>query len=237
MINAAVRDGLRFLILPTRFVPDAHKRDLQSAYFLWKEVWEVAFRTELNVEDKLYSDNFTRQSYVAVLFTDHTPIVLTTLNYLDLSNKIDIDDSYFKVWPEMAQRKLAKEATKVVSCGNLALNFNFRRGSFGVSGKDLIFYLLVKLLKYSTADSMIASVRVEKGMGEAALRTGAHLLMPKVPYTIPGKFVDLVSWSRSLDDSMVDPEIKNLASWIWQNRTQIVQNHIQVKNQGEKYAA
>ena len=234
MVDPEIKDGMRFLIMSTRFVPQKLSQDLARAYTLWKEVWDVAFKTELGVEEPLYSDNFSRQSHVAVLFNEQEPIVLTTLNILNLKNICDLDDSYFKVWPEFARRKLEKESKSIITCGNLALNFNYRRGALGVSGKDLIFYLLVKYLKYSSFDSMVAAVRLEKGMDRAAYRTGAHSIMKNVPYTIPGRFVDLVSWSRNLNEESIDPEIKTLANWIWLNRTQVVEREI---NQGEKNAA
>ena len=234
MVDPEIKDGMRFLIMSTRFVPQELHQDLARAYALWKEVWEVAFKTELGVEGPLYSDNFSRQSHVAVLFNKNEPIVLTTLNTLNLNNTCDTDDSYFKVWPDLARAKLKKESKSIITCGNLALNFNYRRGALGVSGKDLIFYLLVKYLKYSQFDSMVAAVRLEKGMDRAAYRTGAHSLMKNVPYTIPGQFVDLVSWSRDLSEEIIDPEIKSLANWIWMNRSQVVVREI---NQGEKNAA
>lgn len=233
MVDVEIQNGMRFIIMPTRFVPSHLNTDLDRSYSLWKEVWEVAFRTEMSIEGPLYSDNFTRQSHVAVLFNKNEPIVLTTLNVINLKSFRDLDDSYFKVWPSLALAKLKAEATNITICGNLALNFNYRRGTLGVSGKDLIFYLLVKFLKYSHFDSMVAAVRLEKGMERSAYRTGAHALLKNLPYSIPGQMVDLVSWHRNLDDSHIDFEIKKLGDWIWQTRTEVVNIDIQ----GEKNAA
>lgn len=224
---------LRFLIMPTRFVPSAHEKDLASAYALWKEVWDFACKQEMNV-DPMYSDTFTRQSHVAVLFHHDEPIVLTTLNHLELDLRMDTDDSYFRVWPEIAIKKLKQEASTIYTCGNLALNFNFRRGALGVSGKDLIFAILVHYLKYSNADAMVAAVRLEKGMEKAAYRTGATAIQRDLPYSIPGQRVDLVSWHRSLNTSRLEPEIQNLAKWIWMNRSQIFEREIY---QGDKNVA
>jgi hypothetical protein len=233
MMHNNFKSGLRFLIMPTRFVQPGIEKDLSSAYSLWKEVWDFACRQEMMI-DAMSSDVFTRQSHLAVLFHKEEPVVLTTLNFLKLNLRMDTDDSYFKVWPQEAMKILKEEASIIYTCGNLALNFNFRRGAIGVSAKDLIFAILVHFLKYSSADAMVAAVRLEKGMEKAAYRTGAHPIYTNLPYSIPGQRVDLVSWHRSLNVKNLDPEIQNLASWIWINKTHI----FDPKNfQGEKNVA
>lgn len=224
---------LRFVVMPTRFVPAENENDLRIAYSLWKEVWDHACKEEMNC-DPLFSDVFTRQSHVAVLFHLNEPVVLTTLNLLDLNLRMDQDDSYFKVWPAIAVKALKQEANTIYSCGNLALNFNYRKGSLGISGKDLIFAILVHHLKYSKADAMVAAVRLEKGMEKAAYRTGAKAIAKDLPYSIPGQRVDLVSWHRNLNVNKLDPEVQELAKWIWLNRSQIIERQ---SNQGVKHVA
>lgn len=224
---------LRFVIMPTRFVAEENEADLKMAYSLWKDVWDHACKEEMNC-DPLFSDVFTRQSHVAVLFHENEPIVLTTLNHFDLSLRMDQDDSYFKVWPPVAVKTLKKEARTIFSCGNLALNFNYRKGSLGISGKDLIFAILVHFIKYSQADAMVAAVRLEKGMEKAAYRTGATAIAKDLPYSIPGQRVDLVSWHRDLNINKLNPEVQELAKWIWLNRSQIIERKL---HQGVKHVA
>lgn len=212
-----LKQKLRFSLIPTRPLPETGKQELLLAYNCWKEVWISACRDEMNVMETLYSDNFTKQSHAAVLWMEDEPVAVATLNHLDLSCIIDLDDSYFKIWPEIALHKLKKENKKIMTCGNFALNFNYRRGALGVSGKELLFAVLVWYLRESDRDSMIAAVRLEKGMEKAAYRTGAVCLQKDIPYSIPGQRVDLVSWRKSLDVDVMDPKIRDLSNSIWKH--------------------
>ena len=234
MMSEFNKRQLRFVIMPTRFVPEKYQRDLNAAYGSWKEVWEFTYQQEMNLQEILYSDNFTRQSHLAVLFHGKEPMVVITMNYFDLTSRMDLDDSYFKVWPENILSELKKTSKKIMTCGNLALNFNFRKGSIGVSGKDLIFALLVQFLKYNQLDSMVATVRPEKGVQRAAYRTGAHCLAEGLPFTIPGRMIDIVCWPSNLDDKKMDHELYQLVQYIWLNSTEIVERHLK---QGVKHVA
>lgn len=222
MMNDLTLRKLRFVIMPTRFVPVKKNDDLNMAYSCWKEVWDFACKKEMNVMGPLYSDNFSRQSHVAVVFYNNEPMVLTTLNFLNLSSRMDLDDSYFSVWTKDSLDKLKENSSLIMTCGNLALNFNFRQGRLGVSGKDLVFALLVQYLKYSNRDSMVAAVRLEKGMERAAYRTGAYCLEADLPYSIPGQRVDLVCWHRTLDEKKIDSELNEVVKHIWLNSTELI---------------
>ncbi|MBA2404037.1 MAG: hypothetical protein H0V66_04635 [Bdellovibrionales bacterium] len=218
------KNKLRFLVIPTRFPSERHTTDYLKAYACWKEVWNNALKQEMNILGDLYSDNFTKQSHVAIIFYENEVACLTTLNYLDLKSPVVLDDSYFKVWPEITRQKIKKEANKVMVSGNLSLNFNFRRGVMGISWKDLMFAFQVRHLKSSSYDAVVAAVRLEKGMERAAYRTGAHALSRDLPYTIEGQRVDIVCWPRNLDVLNIDNQIYALVEHVWKNSWEIVDN-------------
>jgi hypothetical protein len=229
-----IEKKLRFLVSPTRFYPEHLKADMDSAYKCWRSVWGQALTEEMNVKDALYADNFSRQSHVAVLFYGDEPFALTTLNFMNLNDPLYQDDSYFKVWPLDAVAKLKADSTNIMTCCNVTLNFKFRKNSFGVSGKDLMLAMLVQYLKASELDSIVAAVRLEKGMEKASYRTGAASIQRDLPYSIPGQRVDLVIWKKNLDLSHLDPEIKKLSQAIWTNSSVIVERQF---FQGEKHVA
>lgn len=233
-MNDILARKLRLVVSPARFYPSSLDEDMGKAYLLWRHVWKQALAEEMNVRDELYSDNFTRQSHVAVIFYEDEPFVLTTLNVMDLEKQVYQDDSYFKVWTKSAQEKLLSHSKSIITCANLAMNFKFRKNVLGVSGKDLMFSVLVHYLKASAFDSMVAAVRLEKGMEKAAYRTGATCLESDLPYSIPGQRVDLVCWKRELDLALVDPEMCALSHYIWKNSSLIIDRHLLT---GEKYAA
>lgn len=224
---------LRFLVLPSRFPDEQTVVDLNRAYTCWKEVWSEALKVEMNVKDTLYSDNFSRQSHVAVLFCGQEPVGLTTLNVLNLKSQQDLDDSFFRIWPEAKKVELIQTDSRIMTCCNVTLNFRYRRGALGVSGKDLLLAMLVHFLKSTNVDSILAEVRLEKGMEKASYRTGAECLVRNIPYTIPGQFVDIVRWDRNLDMNLWDPDIRGISSYVWNKSSRVI-SHVK---QGEIYAA
>lgn len=226
MISEFNKRKLRFAVYPIRFAPKDKKQELQKLYHCWRSVWSDALSKEMNVKDILFADNYSRQSHVAALFHGEEPVGLTTLNWMDLSDDLYLDDSFFKVWPKDAIECLKQEAKTIMTCCNVTLNFKFRQNALGISCKDLLLSLLVQYLKASSVDAIVAAVRLEKSMEKAAYRTGASPIYRDLPYTIPGQRVDLVCWLRNLELKKLDPEILSLSNDIW--------NHSQ---QGERYVA
>lgn len=229
---------LSFMVFPTRFPEPVYLKEYQQAYQCWRSVWNQALKEEMNVMDDLYSDNFSRQSLVAVLFYDNQPASLVTLNYCDLNDPVSLDDSYFKVWPELAMRKVKKEGSKILISGNLTVNFNFRRKAYGVCWKKLIFSFLVRYLKSSPFDAVLGTPRLERSVEKACYQTGAHSIHKDLPYTIEGQRIDLISWHRNLNVAIIDPEIWSLVNYVWNNSTKIFRTDSAIYNeQGEKNVA
>lgn len=230
------RSKLSFMIFPTRFPQLSYINEYHKAYECWRSVWNQALKEEMNVKDELYSDNFSRQSHIAVLFYDNEPACLITMNYMDLNDPVAMDDSYFKVWPELTRMRLKKEARNIIVTGNLTVNFNFRRGAYGQCWKKLIFAFLVRHIKSSSFDLAVGTPRLEKSVEKACYQTGARPLNRDLPYTIAGQRIDLVSWHRNLDENIIDPEIRSLVDYVWKNSLTIIHDS-SVNTQGEKYAA
>lgn len=223
---------LRFLVIPTKSQDPVHKQDLDKAYACWKEVWSKALSEEMNVKDKLYSDAFTRQELVAVVFHGADPLCLATLNPYDLTSERDLDDSYFKVWPENILEQIRAKSPVVFASCHATVNFKFRRGQLGFSGIELLCAMLVQYLKSTDLDTIVCTPRREKRVQEACYRTGATLHLEDIPYTIEGQRIDLITWHSWIDQDRWDPVIREITHYIWENSTTIVK-----PQQGKKHAA
>jgi hypothetical protein len=113
--------------------------------------------------------------------------------------------------------RVRKEADSILACCNLALSYEFRQGALGVRWKDLMFAVLVQYIRQISVDAMVATVRLEKGMERAAYRTGAIALARDIPYSIPGRRIDIVLWQKNLSVSNLDPQINALVEHICQH--------------------
>lgn len=213
---------LRFVVMPTRFYPPECHDDMSKAYQCWRQVWGHAFQTEMNVKDDLYSDNFTRKSHVACLFFGDEPLGVCTTNVLDLTLAQDLDDSYFKVFPETVMEKLKLESKLVITCCNATINFTFRKNRLGLPGLDLLFGMMIHYLKSTPADVILGTARLEKGVEKVCYRTAATCLASNLPYTIPGQTIDLIGWYRDLDMNTWDPHLLEVTSYVWNKRTSII---------------
>jgi hypothetical protein len=233
MLNEIDMRRLRFVVTPIRNNPAEVSQELEKAYKCWKEVWGYAFQKELNVSDPLYSDNFTRQSYLAMILHGEEPFGLCTLNAFNLHHQKDLDDSYFKVWPQSVIGDMRRDMSNIVSCCNASIAFNYRKNQLGISGIDLLFSMIILFMK-STYDieGIAGTARIEKKVPEACERTGATFFARNVPFSIPGRFIDLVCWKRDLDLNLWDPHMRKAAEYIWKKSTTIY-----IPQQGERYAA
>lgn len=225
---------LRFLVVPTRHPEEAYSKDIERAYACWKSVWSKALSDEMNVKEKLYSDNFTRQQILAVVFLGDEPVCLATLNPYDLNSEKDKDDSYFKVWPKEVIDKIRKQTPHVMASCHATVNFSFRKGQLGFSGIELLCAMLVQYMKSTNFETIICTPRREKKVQEACYRTGAILHLEDIPYSIEGQRIDLITWHSWIDQDRWDPTIRELCHYIWENNTTIVKRSIQ---QGKKHAA
>lgn len=232
MINDFDKRKLRFVVSPTRFYPSYLAQDIGRAYLTWKESWGHAFKVELDVKDPLYSDNFTRQSHVAIVFHGDEPMGLCTLNAFDLNQEQALDDSYFKVWPGEILSGLKSHSPHLLSCCNATIAFQYRKNNLGISGIDLLFSMIILYLKSTDYQGILGTARIEKKVPEACARTAATFLAKDVPYTIPGRFIDLVCWRRDLDLNLWDPEMRELSEFIWNRSTKIYR-----PSEGEKNVA
>lgn len=231
MVNEFDKRRLRFLVAPVRNYNPKLKEDMEKAYLTWKAVWSKAF-PELKEHEYMHSDHYTRKTHVAILFHGDNVVGLATSNVLDLSLQQDLDDSYFKLWPETTMTGLRTDARTVMTCCNATLNFDYRKNKLGTPALEIIFGLLVMYMKSTNIDAMLGTPRLEKEVEKYCYRTGAIPLAKKVPYTVPGRFIDLVCWNRNLNLKDWDPELLEIISYIWNKNSRVEE----IKT-GERYAA
>lgn len=223
MINDFDKRKLRYVVAPTRFYPQSLSHDMQAAYQSWKEIWSKAFNEEMNIEGPLYSDYFSRQSHVSMLFLGDEVVGLSTLNVLNLNRPQDLDDTYFKVFSPEILSDLRQKADLVMSCCNATIEKKFRKDQLGISALDLLFAMQILYLKSTPYQGITGTARLQRGVEKSCYRLGATPLARNIPYTIPGQSIDLICWYRDINPDTWDPHLREVCEFIWKRST-IIEN-------------
>ncbi|HEY4012270.1 MAG TPA: hypothetical protein VGM06_02945 [Polyangiaceae bacterium] len=182
---------------------------LGEAYRCWSEVWTQTF-AELDDADSLASDDFTRQSEIAALFHEWECVGTTSLRFIDVSNAIFRDDSYFNVWPEQVLAAASAHGPRICIASSFTVSPRWRRAR-GARIRDVLGALAVERFLRSDADALIGTVRNDVGMNAFTYKLGCHALARKL--TLHGVDVDLIVFFRH---SSARPPLEAIAEGIVQ---------------------
>jgi hypothetical protein len=186
---------------------------LVDAYRCWRGVWAQTLK-EVDGVAQVFGDDFTRQDEVGALFNQGSCIGLTGYRWVDLSLPQSQEDSYFKAWPASALEAVLREGTRVCIGSNLTVLPSWRGGANVCSVKEVLMILAVKRFLASDADTMVGTMRNDRGMNDLVYRLGAVPLQRKIAYH--GEENDLVTFSRrAMAPLEPHPAAAALAARIW----------------------
>jgi hypothetical protein len=191
--RAVVRtEALSYHLLRPKDAGPADIPLLSEAYRCWSEVWNQTL-DELDQVKHVPSDDFSRQDLVGAIFHDWECIGMTSFRWVDLSNPVDKDDSYFSVWPRASVDALCASGTRVGIGSNLTVAAPWRHAQ-GASVKELLLTLSVDRFLQSDADAIAATMRNDRGMDALGYRLGFEPLAHDVIHH--GVAVDLMAFYR-----------------------------------------
>lgn len=191
--RALVRpEALSYHLLYPQAVGPADVPLIGEAYRCWAEVWRETFAV-LEGRSDIPSDDFTRQDEVGALFHGYECIALSFYRWVDLSNPIVRDDSYFSIWPSDVCDAACARGTRVCVSSNFTISAAFRRAE-GCSLKDVLGALVVERFLASQADTLVGTMRCDRGMSRLTDRLGFTKLREGVSHH--GVDVDLVAFYR-----------------------------------------
>lgn len=185
-------EQLSYRILDPRAAGPMDRPLLGEAYECWSSVWADHLRERDGV-DSVPSDNFTRQHEIGALFHDWECIGMTAFRWVDLSNPMFRDDSYFQVWPQHVVDAACSRGSRVCIGSNLTVSFPWRNAN-GVSVKGMLLALAIERLLCSDADALVGTMRNDRGLDQAAYRLGFKTLYQGAE--LHGGPVDLVGFDR-----------------------------------------
>jgi hypothetical protein len=185
-------DALTYHLLRPSAVGPADLPLVGEAYRCWAEVWEQTF-AELESRSYVPSDDFTRQHEIGALFHHYECIALSFYRWVDLSNPIHRADSYFSVWSEEARDEACAHGSQICVSSNFTISAPWRRTD-GYSLKDILGALVVERFLLSDADTLVGTMRADRGMSRLTDRLGFRRIQEGVIHH--GVDVDLVAFHR-----------------------------------------
>jgi hypothetical protein len=165
---------------------------VSEAYRCWSAVWKQTLE-ELDHVSSVPSDDFSRQDEVGAIFHEWECIGMTSYRWVDLSNPIYKDDSYFSVWPRECVDAVCAAGTRVCIGSNLTVAAPWRNAN-GASVKELLLALSVERFLQSDADALAGTMRNNRGMNSLGYRLGFEPLAHDIIHH--GVNVDLVAFYR-----------------------------------------
>jgi hypothetical protein len=189
-----VPGSLAYHLLRPRDVGPADVPLFGEAYRCWGDVWRETF-AELENRRDVSSDDFTRQDEIGALFHGYECIALSFFRWVDLSIAIYRCDSYFSVWPEDVRDAACAHGSRICISSNFTIGAEWRRAS-GCSLKDVLGALVVERFLVSDADTLVGTMRTDRGMTKLTDRLGFRRLREGIVHHAVS--VDLVAFYRDL---------------------------------------
>jgi hypothetical protein len=192
--RAVVRpETLSYHILRPKAAGPADLPLLGEAYSQWRAVWTKTL-LELDGMRSVPSDDFSRQDEIGALFQDWECIGLTAYRWVDLSNPMHQDDSYFAVWPPEVRAAASAKGSRVCVGSNLTVGASWRNAT-GCSIKRVLLALAIERFQATEGDTLLGTMRNDRGMNEVAYQLGFQPLARGLIHH--GVEVDLVAFHRA----------------------------------------
>jgi hypothetical protein len=189
-----------------------------ASYACWKKVWLATFK-ELDGAQRIFSDDFTRQTKISAILYGERCVALGFLRSIDFTYPTSPEDSYFKVWSDDALAKLVEDGKSVLVASNLTVDPDYRGDvGGGIHLKNLVVGLVTKNLIHSSHDVMTGTMRCDRGAHRSAYLYGATPIQAGV--THHGVDVDLVGFYRrriEKESTQIDLFVERL----WKSRTDL----------------
>ncbi len=167
--------------------------DADVAYATWRQVWTETLG-ELDGAERVFSDDYTRQDEIGVLFHAAACVGMTAFRWVDFTTRRAQEDSYFAAWPASARTALLGAGRRVCIGSYLTVDAAWRGARGPVRVKELLLALAVERFLSSDADVMAGTLRNDRGMNDLAYRLGARAIARDVRHH--GVAVDLVVFER-----------------------------------------
>lgn len=158
-------------------VSESELDDYNNAFSFWYRIW-IEMRDEVDDRSVRWSDSFSRQSEILVLYYEDRPIATCCHRYVDLRQRALIHDSYFSsaIWPESAREIIPELGTTCMLGSHLFIDPEFRKRRSELSIKAIVCSLCFAHVNGTRPDVLLGAVRIDRGLHKLFHDCGATSL-------------------------------------------------------------
>ena len=210
-------NDVTYLIMPSSHPVKGYEKEYEAAYKCWRTSW-MKFRSEIGLEDKLYSDAFIIPDEMGVVFYKGECVGLSCFTYGSLNKDSTLDNSYFKGWTDLALKRIRNISENVVLCSQFTVGPEFTGKNHVVRWKEIVSLYTLLRFENSMAGVMAGQLNLSRKMNDAAGKSfGATILEESLPYIYgPDVNVQLVAYVRDEIEKMkTEKEIHKLCETLW----------------------
>jgi len=180
--------------------------DYNNAFAFWYRIW-LETRDEIEDRTNRWSDSFSRQSEILVLYYEGRPIATCCHRYVDLRHRSLIQDSYFTpaMWPDEARSVVPSLGQTCMLGSHLYIDPEFRKARSELPIKAIVCSLCFAHVNGTRPDVLLGMVRIDRGLdrlfhdgGAVSLHHGAVNWCQKIP-------LDLVAFFPRAAPIAIDP--------------------------------
>jgi hypothetical protein len=184
--------ALQYVIFPGQNPSSTYSKAYCEAFRCWSTVWTQTL-LELDGNSTLFSDDFERQTEVQALMHQERCVALLLLHQVDFRLPTARFDSWFKVWPESALKKLTEDGPRILVGSSVTVDPEFRGDlGNGLRLKNLLLELMVKTMLERDVDALCGTTRNNRGVNKATYKSGATQIASG--HQLHGVEVDLVAY-------------------------------------------
>lgn len=178
---------LEYVLMPSSKPVQGYENKYEAAYQCWREAWNK-FRSEININEPLYSDGFILPHETGALFYKGECVGMSSFTYGDLSNGPMKDHSWFlKGWSDLDFQKLKNISNNALICSQFTVSPKFAGKGHFVRWKEIVFLYTFMRFVHSTGDVMAGQLNLSRGVQNACGESfGATILNPSHPFNFYG---------------------------------------------------
>lgn len=201
---------------PPRNLESSDPRKLRAAFGTWSRVWNDTIK-ELGIEQRLFSDSFTRQDEIMTIFHGPVCVGMLLLRFIDFQYFDFSTDSYFKVWEKADISRLIQSGDKIMISSYLTVLPSYRAKESGIKFGEIILDLMAQRFLISNCDSIAGITRRERKVHVTSYSLGAEMIKSDLPFFAPHDRVDLLVFERKKIRLLDDPAIRDFSDYLFSN--------------------